>query len=138
MITQAIKDACQKVRGGRYFVHRGMINWPKFDFKNYPHAISLTIPMVDEDSPENVTIEATATLEMMTRMPDFSRVREVNDEVLDQMRDDHRFIADELQMTRLPGSRDPMFFNVTRLPTIEIGDSNYELQGIQRSLVLEF
>lgn len=142
IITEEIKKVIREVRGGRYYVHRGMINWPKWDFKTYPFAVSLTMPMVDEDDPSNITIECTATLEMMCRMPDFTAgLRQVDDQVLDEMRDDHRWIADELQKIKFVhenGKSDSLFMGITRLPTIEIGDSNNELQGIQRSLVLEY
>lgn len=143
IIVAEIKRICREVRGGDYYVHRGMINWPKFDFRNHPRAIALTMPQVDEDGAGSIAIEATVTLEMMCKMPDFSVIKEPDDRILDEMRDDHRWIAERLAQAKLPNKaggngRDALILALTRLPTIEIGDSNNELQGIQGSIVLEY
>lgn len=129
-IIGAIKDACKL--SGAYEVRRGRINWLKFPFDKYPRAISIMIPE------EDLTVEptqATVSLEMMARMPDHSQ-DSVDDEILDQMRQDAWDIMKSL--VPLKDGNDSLFLAVQPLPSLEIADSDRELQGIEQPFIVEY
>lgn len=136
-VINAIKQACRDMRGGAYHVRRGRVNWSKFPFDRYPLAISVMVP---EEDLTTEPVRATVTLELMTKMPDHSAL-EIDDEILDQMREDCHILMrtlTELTVTNASGGLDNLFLGVQMLPSLEIADSEQELQGIEQPFIVEY
>jgi len=133
-IVAKIKSLGAEVRGGRYHARRGVINWSKFPFDKHPFGISIAFP---EEDDTGKFVQATLSLVFMTKMPDHSQP-EVDDSALEELREDARWIADKLAETMRTGSTDPLLLDLGRLPTLEIADSETEIQGIAANYVLEY
>lgn len=136
-VVKAIKNACRDLRGGVYHVRRGRVNWSKFPFDQHPLAISVMIP---EEDLTTEPVRATVTLELMTKMPDHSAL-EIDDEILDQMREDCQTLMSVLtSMTveNASGGIDNLFVGVQMLPSLEIADSEMELQGVEQPFIVEY
>lgn len=127
--------ACKAVRNGRYEVREGMLPWPEFPFDVFP--FGLTVEVVEEDDEATPAMVATVVLTLVTRMPDNSK-RVVKNRVLNEMRQDTRDICDILSQALKEDGLNSMFLSVSKGPSITIADTNHKLQGISRTLILEY
>ena len=132
-VVRAIKRCCSEMRAGLYHVRRGRINWGRFPFDVYPMAISVMIP---EEDLTTDPVRATVSLELITKMPDHA-AREIDDEVLDQMREDCQGLIQTLIGLKTDNG-DDLFLAVQMLPSLEIADAEQGLQGIEQPFIVEY
>lgn len=134
-VIQALKQVISEVRGGRYKVRRGRINWLKFPFHTYPYGLAILVPEEDDGDSQPLAAKATITLEIICQMPDHSQ-DEVDDTVLEEFREDARNIAYKLALFKV--NDEPICISVDRAVTIEMSDSEAELQGISASMIVAY
>ena len=133
-VLDKVKELCRKASGGRYHVRRGTVAWNRFPFQTHKFGLSIEIP--EEDDAGQVTT-ASLTLTLMTRMPDHAE-KTVDDTVLEKMRDDLRWIIASLIESTVSGDNDALLLSIEPLPCLEIADTEGLLQGVTRTIVLEY
>jgi len=82
-----------EVRGGSYYVKRGAISWPSFDFERRPRAVAI---MADEllflraEAPMDVSFEVAASMPGPTEDP------QIDEGLIDELADDTEWVVRKL------------------------------------------
>lgn len=132
---ESLLACCRAVRGNRYEVREGMLPWPEFPFD--VHQFGMSVEVVEEDDEATPAMAATVQITLLTRMPDNTK-SEVNNRVLNEMRQDTRDICELLAQAARSDGQSSVFLSVHKEPSITIGDTKNKLQGITRTLILEY
>lgn len=128
-ILDRLKELGRQVRQGSYFVHRGPLNWAKFNFETYPRALTI---LVDESNPfapqfQNMSI----SFEMFCRMPEEVSKDLTDDSVLDELVEDAQWILSELTRS-VNGDGDNLVLKLDSKTStaLEVHDADLGVQGI--------
>lgn len=135
-LTDSLRRHAEAVRGGRYFVKRGQINWMEFDFTIAERAFAI---MVDETTLfRDADNDATITLELATRIPNPDEHPDLDDGVLDEFLDDAVYVIRSMSQDVDPEGDfvgDAMLRTVRAL---EFYDPEFRLQGITVSFQVKY
>lgn len=127
-----LKELAKEVRRGAYEVRRGATIWASFPFDTFPRAISI---MCDECQPVPVNDQtaATVTLEMFMKIDTSLQEKGLDDDTLDEMRADARFILETLQEAKNVDNDSIIIsisLNKERAKAIETHDAQLSVQGL--------
>lgn len=131
VLTQTLKSLACQVRNSSYFVRRGAINWATFPFSRYPRAISIIIDDSSIFGPVKGAFDtANISLEMFTHLADIEEPMDLNDELMEELREDAAWILQTL-MSAKDTSDNCVIYKLDReTRVIEASDSNLKVQGI--------
>lgn len=129
---ETIKDLCKEVRGGAYYVKRGVIDWRSHDFDQIPKAIAIgadEFPLFGRGD-GNGFKDADLSLEVFTKLPKTGDPVGIDDGLLDELMDDMWWVITELLKKRQGDF--PVVFNVVkaRVKAVESHDVTLGVQGI--------
>jgi len=136
-LLQAIKSEAKLVRGGVYFVKRGVIDWSTFPFAERPRAIAV---LSDDCSVLKSTgiNDMTLSLEMATSMPTGSEP-EIDDGILDELFQDAETLLRKAA-ERIDSNGDPaaIVLMTESARVVEFHDSRLRVQGIVLTLTASY
>lgn len=124
----ALREAFQKQRAGRYTVVRGAVSWASWDFAAKPYAVSINIDvrgLVDHTGMREITLG----IELATTI---TKSQEgLDDLALDDIADDIERALAAWKLSRTPdGSQNVFRINKETTVLKEFHDANKGLQGI--------
>lgn len=138
LVMQTLVDICKRMRGGRYYVKRGSVNWASFPFTDYPFAVCVLADEVTAFMTPGQS-RGTLTLEMMVQVP--HEVNQSDDAVLDDLFEDAFVAFAQLSEAREPD--DESFPVITMLDqgsarAMEVSDTSMRVQGLVVSVTVQF
>jgi len=126
LFLNALKDACQKVRGGKYFVKRGVIPWAGFPFESFSRAISIQL---DTSDINKEALEGSGVLDFGTSLPGDDRYPSIDDGVMDEFYEDAVAIYEAVAASNPDGAGQP--FRYLHFGKVaEQSDTDLKFQGI--------
>lgn len=141
VVLNTLLDLCAAVGGGRYFVHRGAVNWGEFDFSRYSAGIAVLTPQFTLLGISFNTM--TITLEFVQRLPSGERVYDtvkgLNDEEIEGLVEDSRIILLDLQKSKgTDGSSTILRIVSNRIEGQEMANLDFSIQGVQITFSIEY
>lgn len=132
-VSQAIREAAAKLRGGVYFVKRGFINWAAHPFdRRGPRAIAVMFTEAELIGSTWAGLQdATLRLELGVAIPDAADPPEIDDGVLDELYEDAVLLLHALEQSGLAANAPA----ITKLDWkgatfVEFHDPDERVQGI--------
>lgn len=130
-IFRTIKETVKELRGGKYFVIRGALDWANFPFNRWDYACAI---LMDETTIRKECNEMTLTLEMGTAMdppPEENQLPEINDDKLDHLIEDASSVVLELvQKINNSGDNEALGVKENKINAVEFYDATKRVQGI--------
>lgn len=134
-ITTRLKDFLTPLHGGRYWVHRGPVNWARFDFPTHPYAVAIMLDDVSLFRNEKGHLTATLTLEVFTRLSE--KQDGLNDDIMDDLQEDV-VKAFTLLKIAVDDNGNAVVFRLFNGTAVEVYDASLSVQGMIASVVIDF
>ena len=137
-VIKKLMDLCEEVNGGKYFVQRGPINWPAFDFKDHDRAIAILTPQFSMLAHQFNSI--TFTLEVLMKMPESSApLTGLDDDGIERLVLDIEWVLDQLNRAS-DSYGDAIIVRMDRsgVTAQEIADLDWSVQGFQVTFNVEY
>lgn len=137
-VLEAIKDACEKLRNGSYYVRRGPISWPDFNFSKNPRGVSIQVDDCTWLAPQ--FNQASIALEFGEKIPlDQDNEPGLEDAALEQMFDDAQIVIMELLKKRNRDG-DPVcnLVQPSQANILEFYDSEMKVQGMIATFFVKY
>ena len=126
VLIQNLKDACKQARNSRYYVKRGPIVWPSFNFEVRPYAISIGM---DEFSMMRDINEGGIRMEFAASMD--SEAEEVDEDLMEEFIDDaHWIIRTVIDARNSQGDSVVLRLNLEEVSGFEFFDVRLGIQGV--------
>lgn len=130
LVLTWIVERLRTLRKKKYFVKRGAISWPTFDFDSHPYAAAV---MVDDSTLFAVNGMNTAnfSIEFATRMEAPGEEPSIDDDTLDLLFEDVEGVLGEIE-----GAKDSngdvllLEFRRTTVQVVEFHDASLRVQGV--------
>ena len=117
-------------RGGRYRVHRGAVNWAQYPFDQYPHGVAVMLDDISLVRRDGFR-EGTVGIEIAQKLPDHSDVANIDDDLLDEIRDDVETVVAAWEVALSSVGDQAVFIVKRNVSNIsEFSDSNRQIQGL--------
>lgn len=143
----ALTHLCRTVRGSRYYVQRGPINWSAFDFDRFRWGIAILTPEFQVRPSNRGLTQTTVTLELVQKMPEQvldpgERLLGLDDTGLESLVIDAGLIVQQLLLVKYPNGDQV----VTRLVQTEaeggvsgqeLSSDDWSIQGIMVTFTVD-
>lgn len=140
VLMTAMREIASKVRGGRYFIKRGYINWGTWSFDRFPFAMSLMLDEHDLLGADGL-LNGKVSIECFMRTPEEQEQAQIDDETLEELITDVATVIERLEQARYPSDTDyPAAFAVIRKSAraVEAHDAGMRIQGVTATFDVSF
>jgi len=136
-ITEALKGSFRRQNNGLYkFVHRGVVNWPTFDFTTHDVAVSISMSQL---SIFRVSVGLSLNLEIDMFSALKSGSNELDDEIADNMiRDVSLVLLDLKKAVDTDGKPVILRLDHSSTQAVEIIDIEKQVQGLALTAPIEY
>lgn len=140
ILMTALANIAREVRGGRYLVKRGYINWATWPFDQHPYAMSLMLDEHDLFGAEGM-LTGKVSIECFMRIPEVVSPPQLEDATLEELITDVATVIERVSVARYPGDPDyPVAFAVLRKSAraVEAHDADLRVQGVTATFDVSF
>lgn len=126
-VLDKVQDLWRQARGGAYFVHRGAVHWPTFDFDARPRAVGIG---VDDRTLMREINDMDLSFEVGARMPEGAELQ-FDDSLATEIQEDVEWVIRKLIESTNPEG-DSLILNpkLGDARVIEWSDPDFRAQGV--------
>lgn len=135
-VLDTIRAAAEQVGNQRYFVKRGAINWPDFNFEEHGSAIAI---IVEDETIYGQMRSMKISLEVATRMARSDQEPSIDDGEIDNLHSDIVHIINELIRAK-DKKQDSVATGVNQknIRAVEFHDPGMLVQGVMVSMEVKY
>lgn len=129
-LMRAIREAAGKLRGGSYFVKRGLIDWASFPWRSHQWGLSIVVEVMGIQGPD-ASDPAVIHLAFGTAIPAVLNPPEIDDDAQDQLDADARALLTAVRQSTVTNSfNETIGFGISDVQEREWHDPQYRAQGL--------
>lgn len=135
-VLDTIRTNAEKVGNQRYFVKRGAINWPSFNFDEHGSAIAI---IVEEETLYGQIKNLKVSLEVATKMPRGEEHPSIDDGLIDEIHSDLVWIINQLIAAK-DKNQDRVITKIdqNQMRAIEFHDPDMLVQGVMVQMNIDY